>query len=393
MTTTGPLDVRRGASQAADPAVAVRELHEAIGNPEAGLVLVFCSAEYDRDALEREMRGRFGAGLVVGCTTAGEIGPAGYLQRSLSGVSIAGDGFHATSVRIDDLAIATMTDIEGAAKAAAKALRASGHAATGPEVFALLVSDGLSRHEELVVSAIYGTLGVPLAGGSAADGVRFGQTFVFHEGRFRTDCAVLTLIHSEYAFHAFKTEHFLPSSEKMVVTGATPPERLVTEINGEPAAREYARLIGLSVEELTPTVFATHPVVVKVAGAHYVRSIQKVCEGDSLAFFCAIDEGIVLTVARGIDLVQDLEDTLVRVEKNLGDTSVVLGFDCVLRSLDADTHGLKALVGNVMTAHKVSGFATYGEQFSGMHVNQTFTAVALAPHRREASSSEAPPHA
>ena len=39
------------------------------------LVLFFCSSEYDRDALAAEMARRFAGVPVVGCTTAGEIGP------------------------------------------------------------------------------------------------------------------------------------------------------------------------------------------------------------------------------------------------------------------------------------------------------------------------------
>jgi len=229
-----------------------------------------------------------------------------------------------------------------------------------------------------------------MAGGSAADGVRFGKTFIFHEGEFRTDCAVLTLVHSKYPFVAFKAEHFVPSTERMIVTGADPPRRLVTEINGEPAAQEYARLIGLTVDELTPTVFATHPVVVKVGGTPYVRSIQKVSENGSLTFFCAIDEGIVLTIARSVDLVHNLEQAFEKVEATLGPPAFVLGFDCILRSLEADAHELRARIGEVMAQHKVVGFATYGEQFAGMHVNQTFTAIALAPVVPVVSSDPGP---
>ena len=31
-----------------------------------------------------------------------------------------------------------------------------------------------------------------------------------------------------------------------------------------------------------------------------------------------------------------------------------------------------------MAEHNVIGFSTYGEQFAGMHVNQTFTGVYIA---------------
>ena len=46
----------------------------------------------------------------------------------------------------------------------------------------------------------------------------------------------------------FKTEHFVSSDKKLVVTQADPERRIVTEINGAPAAREYARVVGLDME-------------------------------------------------------------------------------------------------------------------------------------------------
>jgi len=175
----------------------------------------------------------------------------------------------------------------------------------------------------------------------------------------------------------FKTEHFKPASAKMVVTEAEPARRIVTEINGEPAAREYARMVGLEVDKLTPMIFAAHPVVVNIGGHSYVRSIQKVNEDESLSFFCAIDEGIVLTVADGIDLVENLESAFARVTRDLGTPALVLGCDCILRSIEIGQRGLRDQVGKIFADNNVVGFATYGEQYNAMHVNQTFTGIAI----------------
>ena len=50
-------------------------------------------------------------------------------------------------------------------------------------------------------------------------------------------------------------------------------------------------LAGLS-DRLAADVFAAHPVVVRIGGQYFVRSIAKVNEDESLTFFCAIDEEI-----------------------------------------------------------------------------------------------------
>ena len=363
-----------------DPAVAVRELHEAIFDPEASLTVIFCSPSYDRAELAAALRTTFGDVPVIGCTTAGEITPLGYLEGTLTGVSLGGPGFAAVTARIDGLSSFELGRGEGVASAAFAELWTARCRAPGAmDTFAFLLVDGLSAKEEMLVAAVRGGLGtVPLFGGSAADGVRFEQTWLYHDGEFRTDCALLTLVSPGVPFAVFKTEGFVPSTSRMVVTAADVSRRVVTEINGEPAGREYARLVGLRLDELTPAAFARHPVVVTVGGKTFVRSIQKMNEDESLTFFCAIDEGIVVSVAQGIDMVENLTAAFAGVTATLGGTpTLVLGCDCVQRFLEAGRAGVRGRVASVLAANNVVGFATYGEQWNSMHVNQTFTGVAL----------------
>ncbi len=49
----------------------------------------------------------------------------------------------------------------------------------------------------------------------------------------------------------------------------------------------------------------------------------------------------------------------------------------MLRLLEIEQKGIKAKIGQIMTDNNVIGFSTYGEQFNAMHVNQTFTGVAI----------------
>ena len=48
-----------------------------------------------------------------------------------------------------------------------------------------------------------------------------------------------------------------------------------------------------------------------------------------------------------------------------------------LRRLEIDQMGLREAVDQVLLRNSALGFNTYGEQFCGVHVNQTLTAVAL----------------
>jgi hypothetical protein len=62
---------------------------------------------------------------------------------------------------------------------------------------------------------------VPLFGGSAGDGTRFGQTFVLQTG-FSANAAVLTLVRTACRVRVFSLNHLSPPNRRMVVTEADP---------------------------------------------------------------------------------------------------------------------------------------------------------------------------
>jgi hypothetical protein len=381
------LNIRKGVSESPDPAIAAEELHRQISQQGMSWGIFYCSSDYDLDVLGRELKQRFGDVDLIGCTTAGEITPQGYLDGSLTGVSIACDDFRVVSRHIKDLSDFEMAAGEQVSRSLVAEMEGQGEQPTGQNSFGFLLIDGLSMREEAVVGTLYkGLGGIQLVGGSAGDGLRFDKTFVYYHGEFHSDSAILTLIQTSLPFSVFKTEHFESASEKMVVTEADPSRRIVTEINGESAGHEYARILGMEVNELTPMIFSSHPVVVHLGGKIYVRSIQKVNADGSLTFFCAIDEGIVLTVARGLDLVQNLRQAFNDVKAQIGSPQIVFGCDCILRNLELDEKRLKRKVSKIMADNNVIGFATYGEQFNAMHVNQTFTAAAIGLGSHEGGS-------
>ena len=87
----------------------------------------------------------------------------------------------------------------------------------------------------------------------------------------------------------------------------------------------------------------------------------------------------MLRVARGVDLVANLEDALAQVSARIGPPQLVLACDCILRKLEIAESGLQSRVERHPAANNAVGFNTYGEQFCGVHVNQTLTAIAFGP--------------
>jgi hypothetical protein len=320
----------RGGSRLPDAREAVAELHAQIGGPETAFAILFCSPQYELDAIAAAIRERFGETPVFGCTTAGEITPFGYINGGVCGIGFPREDFVVASVLFEDLANFELSSTMERTRAAA-AERDRLLASSFPrgdwrgKGFALLLVDGLSVREEQLVSAVANALGdTPLVGGSAGDDMNFRSTWILDGGRFVSNAAALMLIGTRRRFSAFKTEHFLQTDRKVVVTGANPAQRVVTEINAEPAADEYARMVGLDGRPLTPGIFAAHPLMVRVGGQYHVRAIQKVNPDNSLTFFCAIDEGLVLTVAESVDVVEDLENLFARIKAELGSPAIVV---------------------------------------------------------------------
>src|ERR1700754_3327344 len=97
------LCVLQSASRSERAEAAALELVDAIRQADAALYLSECAPGHELTKLAAAMRNQLGSAHVIGCTTAGEITPFGYLEGSQTGLGIAGD-VRVASVRLDDLA-------------------------------------------------------------------------------------------------------------------------------------------------------------------------------------------------------------------------------------------------------------------------------------------------
>ena len=359
------------------PDVAVAEIARAIDTSDLGQLLVFFSQRYDPEALNAAFAEHLPRIPVAGCSTSGEITPDGYSDGSLLAVAFPGTGFRFVSgviPQVRGLTVERGTDAVRALRARLDRLEEGPYA----NRFAVSLIDGLSKCEEVIVSAIAWALdGIPLVGGSAGDDLALSATSLIHDGKVHHDAALLLLIETNHPIHSFKHDHFEPTATKLVVTASDAESRTVFELNAEPAALEYASAVGVEPSSLAPMSFAAHPVIVRIGGDYYCRSIQRVNADGSLSFFCAIDDGVVLTVAEPRDMVESMASELARVDEKIGGIDLILGFECVLRRLDAENRQIKHKISDLYRRYHVAGFHTYGEQYNAMHLNQTFTGVAI----------------
>lgn len=369
--------VRYGATAVRDARQAVEALHEQIAQPEMKALLFFCSPDYDLNALGKAIQEKFDC-PTLGCTTAGEIcSTTGYTKGSLVGASLRSRELLVHRQIIQPLERFNVVEAEALSERLRGSLRLTRNFSEQNH-FGILLVDGMSMLEEEIISALHeGLRGLLQIGGSAGDGLNFGKTWIYDNGRFLDNAAVYALFETSLPFRIFRIQHFEPSESRMVITDSDSASRTVREINGMPAASEYARVIGIDPDKLNPFVFAAHPVMLRIGDEYYLRSIQKLNPDGSLSFFCAIDNGLVMTVARGVDLIENLRQNLPALLNSVPNAQLAIGFDCILRRLEMEQKGLTDAANEILRGIPFIGFSTYGEQFNGIHVNQTLTGVVV----------------
>lgn len=376
----GPHYVSIGVAQCAQPQEAVRTALSRIPSEKTCFILAFIPASLDVEETVEALN-RYGDGVpVFGCTTAGQITPNGYENDALLLLAFPKNNFRCASVLFNALTPFSETGI------ALKARQDNTHFrhTAGWHRLGLIFSDGVSAQEDVLISTLEAVLdNVPIFGGSAGDGLRFQETFVLHKGRAFKNAAVLLLIETNLQFQGIGFDHFLPKNEPLVITAADPDTRCVYEINGSPAALEYARLVGCDVDALSPLVFAENPLLLELNQTHYVRAIADATDTHGLSFMAAIDEGLIMTLGEGQEIMQTLDMGLGVRNRREEPPDFILGFDCVLRKLEIEQKDLQDPVSEILSRRRVLGFNTFGEQCFGLHMNQTFVGVAFfAPDRR-----------
>jgi hypothetical protein len=373
--TQGMVDSRVAVTSAvshlAGAADAIAELRRNLGDT-ADLFAIFISPGYDLDVAGAAI-GAWCDGRVIACTSSGNIGPNGYEAFGIAGVAFSGGGLRART-----MAIGPLTDVSQAIERVGPKLGELHAAWEGSEGFAILLVDGLSMREDRLVAELMAALGdVPIIGGSAGDGLTFDYTAVYHGGRFVPNIATLTMVTLSSPFEVFRLQHYQPTDMVLVATEASPDQRLILAFNGRPAAQVYAEAVGVGVGELDSMVFSSHPLVLQAAGGSWVRSIVTVHADGSLGLLAAVDVGDVLRIGRPVAMIEKLEERFRELADELGGIGGMLTFDCVLRRLEFEVDSLDVEVGQILARNGAVGFSTYGEQFNGMHMNQTLVAVAF----------------
>lgn len=291
-------------SKATNPLIASQELYQQLNQANICFVLFYCSSTYALNTLSQTMEETFTDIDIVGCTTAGEVSNKGYSQHSIVAIGFSSQYFAISATLIKSMEKFDTMNAQSTINQLVEQCQSKKLTTIKNNSFLLTLLDGLSSDEEQFLVTLNSTArDFPHFGGSAGDDINLAKTHVYYQGNFFRNAAIVIMVNTVLPFEVFNCNHIKHPTEKLVVTAANSDRRTVYELNAEPAALEYAKLLNMDLKDLNPGVFSLNPLAVKVGGHYYIRSIQKVNEEDlSLTFYCAVDVGIVLTTVEMGDI-------------------------------------------------------------------------------------------
>ncbi len=344
-----------------DELQAVHELREQIDGNGTSPGLVFCSPEFDLDRLGALLREHFGDRL-VGCTTAGEITPAGYRRGTLTGLTWA------------DPQAAMETELLVPTSRRPHRPRSQ---PPRSDCFGILLVDGLSTAPARLIDRVPGPARMRRCIGAAAgDGLALRESHVYHGGRFHRDAAVYAQIRPGVPFRIFRTHHFEAGYDQGIVTRVDPLRNLVLEINGRPAADEYRRLSGWDPRRTDSETLACHPLMVWAGRARFVRTPREVTSDGGLVFFSPVRTGLVVSGTRPLDLLRQTRGALADLWDGF-EPDCILGFESAQRRVLARRAGVEDALGDLYVENRLIGFNGYGERDADLQLDHSLVGVAL----------------
>ena len=344
------------------------------------ILFVFHSTNQESYAVATGLFERFSDTTIVGCTTAGEWLAGEHKNGELVLLGITTPDIKWGISILENLDSSSVEEVKGVCSELLQKLNIELRDLNSEKHFCLSFFDGMSNQEEPIIAAMATELGgIPLLGGSAGDDLKFEGTYVIANGETYQNAAVFILAESNIPFRAIKHQHFTLGDMNVVITKVNIKKRLVYHLDGMPAAQRYAQLLGLEVKDLSSQVFSNHPLMYPYGNECYVRAIRQVAEGDALEFACAIEEGMVLNLCEHQNMLLEYDKFIAEFKQSMGKIKLLLVYNCIYRALEGKEDDINQSLAekNSPIADHIIGFDTYGEQWQGLHVNQSLVALAL----------------
>ena len=231
--------------------------------------------------------------------------------------------------------------------------------------------------EESVLSVLNSVLmdyDIPLIGGSAGNDTTDTITYVGLNGKVYSNSCVFALIHNEKgAIHFFRENIYKPMNDHILVaTKVDHVNRIVREYNHEPAAKVFARELGVADSQISK-YFDTHPMG-RIFGKHmYITANCAEVDGKGMSYHARIYNNSQTVVLEPDDYRRVVQETMEKIRQEVPRPSFSIMCHCLARTLlfegDGYMQEYAKTMGTVLGDYV--GFSGYGEQLRRQQLNQT----------------------
>jgi hypothetical protein len=380
------VDIVHARTMARSPAVAADELCTQLGSATPKLVAMFASRDRDHMALNRAMRERLPRGTrLIGATTGGEIDREGLHASSVVVGALTGDLEVGLGLGRDLTRNAAAAG-EHAIREAAQQLGARASDLGSRKFVALVIDDGFRFcKEEMLLGAMAMNQALVAVGGGAYDtelDYSKASALVHVDGQVVTDAVAIALFRTDAPWAALRSHWYVPTGQTLRITKIDETAKRAIEIDGKPAARRYAELLDVSVDDLEfgkPRGFAMRPAALRVGREYFIRSPWKPLPDGSILFANMLEEGSELELVQATDIVESTRRFFQsELPARVASPRAALLFQCGGRKLYAENTGrIDGLSSAFGTAPPCAGMTVLFEIYCGFHINTTLTTLAF----------------
>jgi hypothetical protein len=368
-----------------EPDAAAEDLLSQLGGTHPQLVTMFASRERDQVALNRSVRARLPQGTrLVGATTAGELDNTGIHEGSVVMSALSGD-FEVGLGLGGGLSVDAISAGATAIKRACEDLGVRQQDLDPRRYVGLVIDDGFRyKKEELLLGILEKSQTLVLVGGGASDDNRdpAKQSALVHvDGAVAGDAVLVALFRTSAPWAALRSHWYVPTGEKITITKVDESHTRALEIDGQPAAKRYAEILGVEdVRQLefgTPHGFAVRPTALRVGREYFIRAAWKPQDDGSILFANLLEEGTELELMKMGDMAGMTRAFFTEeLPRRVQNPQAALLFHCGGRMWYASaTNTLAQLADTLKAAPTAAGMNVHFEIYSGFHINTTLTTL------------------
>lgn len=377
------IDLYPARSTSSDPATIADDLVRQFGSAVPKLVTMYAPRDVDHLALNKALRERLPKTTrLFGSSSAAQIDQGGIHRGVVVAGAVTGDfdvgiGL-GTGLSIDAVGAGNAATVKACAQLGVKP------SDLGKKHVGLVMDDGFRyKKEELLIGMLEPNPALVLVGGGAGDAELdpAKQSALIHvDGEVVTDAVAIVLFQTEARWSAMRSHWYVPTGRSLTITKVDGSCTRALEIDGQPAAKRYAELLGVGIDDLEfgkPNGFATSPTALLVGREYFLRAPWKPLDDGSILFANLVEEGTELEIMRISDMVRSTANLFQEeMVQRVGKPTASFLFHCSGRQWFADATGkAEELSAAFRTAPPSVGLNCQFELYCGFHINTTLTAL------------------